>query len=866
MAASSIPARGATRRGRPRQPRKRRLRTAALVAIPCLALLAYAAYRFQASPSAGTLDQWLSARRFSPIQPYRSDYLPGTLLQISGGGFDRIAMPAPRFLGEQAKLVATAQAGDATLNLDLSGQLAGEAGGSGKPPKGETAGRLRARLVLKDVQVLSLALDTVADLVKANERVRSALETRPDNLFIILEALRVGRVFLQFDDQVGIDARWKMAARALGGGIFQGSLKLSSNGVIESTTPLVLGARVAKLNEVSRALGGGAWEIRLQPMSMADLSGFRKGQAARTSRLYSGFDLYGLVVGLGDYAVAGPRVGGQLPEAVRTAGLVAQSLRRLLPPSLQSNIRTVTSVETSPGSFDATQRITRNQLLKEIDDFVADVQQRSRPERQTAVVFYYFGHGLADGMSKNVFLVPEAFVDDPDRKVTDVAPELVRLKEVIDRLSAVTDLILILTDACRSHRFEDEQLKQAWRQGLQQHADLPGLIDAIQDESGIFGPAAVVFGGPDGVAAATVAYARRGLSATGPLAARLDSLLDEAASSDARYDLAHLLNRIQSPPSPDLAGVRGYTYMRADRRALWGSTPVVSAEPVAAANRQSRFEPPFSHLFSTVGSPPPSQPTMRSGAAVEQVAFVESGDLKDLTLSPDGGSAYVLGWDLAVYRVRGEATRDRVNAGLDAAGIAWDRSFGLVISQWDEGAFYALRGRRWARVAVGARAELLRVGGDRRLRILAPRTTTIMSVLRVDHASLVRESSFESGPGFLDAAILANGEVWVTDTSGLRRSRRGTPDPASLKLWHPAVLAADGMTLYVLSDDGRFLYRRMGEGRFAAVDLLDVGLSDAFIRESFQHGLQPLDGERIALLAGRHVLLVSLRHVNWQSL
>jgi hypothetical protein len=233
---------------------------------------------------------------------------------------------------------------------------------------------------------------------------------------------------------------------------------------------------------------------------------------------------------------------------------------------------------------------------------------------------------------------------------------------------------------------------------------------------------------------------------------------------------------------------------------------------------------------------------------------------------PAEGPAVVLGYDLAIHQVQGAAAPHRVNVGLDAAGLAWDRRLGLVMSQAAEKAFYAWLGKKWRRVASGVRTEYLRTGGDGWVRVIEPTTVSTMRVLQVDRGKLVAESRFRFGPGFLDVAILANGDVWVAEASGLRRQGAIVQDPATARLWHPAVLAADGMTLYVLSGDGRFLYRRSGHGRFSAVDLLDVSLSDAFVREPFQRGLQPLDDEGIALLAGRHVLLLRLRHANWRVL
>jgi putative ABC transport system permease protein len=47
----------------------------------------------------------------------------------------------------------------------------------------------------------------------------------------------------------------------------------------------------------------------------------------------------------------------------------------------------------------ARKRLSRSDLLAGIHDFVQDVKKRSDPQRQTLIVFYFFGHGLADGIS-----------------------------------------------------------------------------------------------------------------------------------------------------------------------------------------------------------------------------------------------------------------------------------------------------------------------------------------------------------------------------------------------------------------------------------------------------------------------------------
>ena len=172
---------------------------------------------------------------------------------------------------------------------------------------------------------------------------------------------------------------------------------------------------------------------------------------------------------------------------------------------------------------------------------------------------------------------------------------------------------------------------------------------------------------------------------------------------------------------------------------------------------------------------------------------------------------------------------------------------------------------KWTRVASGIRTENLRTGGDGRLRTIDG-TSSVTRVLRLDQRRLIVESTFESSPEALDIAVLSNGQVWLTEVTGLRRQDASVPDVVNQKLWRPTVLAAAGASLYVLSNDGRFLYRRDEQGRFFALDLLDVSLTDAYVRQSFQRGLQPLDGQQFALLAGRHVLRLDLRQANWRGL
>jgi hypothetical protein len=65
--------------------------------------------------------------------------------------------------------------------------------------------------------------------------------------------------------------------------------------------PLILGTRLARLSEASTALGGSAREATVEKVSTTDLAKFRNDVASKVRRLYSNFDIFGLVISMGNY-------------------------------------------------------------------------------------------------------------------------------------------------------------------------------------------------------------------------------------------------------------------------------------------------------------------------------------------------------------------------------------------------------------------------------------------------------------------------------------------------------------------------------------------------------------------------------------
>jgi hypothetical protein len=339
---------------------------------------------------------------------------------------------------------------------------------------------LNASLELSSVELLTLPLAKVKDVVSANSRLSGALASHPDDLFVILEALKVGKMRLVFHDASEVSAKAKSLSEWVRA-TFGAAANLDQSGTIQSDSPLVLGTRLARLSEASTALGGSARETIVDRISTVDLEKFRNEVAPKVSRLYSNFDIFGLVISLGNYPSQSKRAGGELPDAVRTGEEVAADLRRLVAPSQANHIQVISSNEVSPKTFDPTRRLSRSDIMQGLADFRNYVKQNSDPKKQSLVVLYYFGHGLADGMSKSVFFVPEQFVDDEAKRISEISDRLIDVAEVTRQFSDISDHSLFLIDACRAYKDQAKELIEQWKKTVKQGSDVGGILNAITE-------------------------------------------------------------------------------------------------------------------------------------------------------------------------------------------------------------------------------------------------------------------------------------------------------------------------------------------------------------------------------------------------
>ena len=144
----------------------------------------------------------------------------------------------------------------------------------------------------------------------------------------------------------------------------------------------------------------------------------------------------------------------------------------------------ITSEIGGVGGFDPTERMGRATLMARIENWAKNTKARTSPDRRSVVIFYYFGHGVADGMSRSAFLEPEAFIDDPEKRVDQIAGRLIGVDWIIDVLQDVSDRVVMVVDACREHGSEDEQLVDKFPGGDAQRTNLGDILEAIQFSTG----------------------------------------------------------------------------------------------------------------------------------------------------------------------------------------------------------------------------------------------------------------------------------------------------------------------------------------------------------------------------------------------
>ncbi len=836
-----------------------------LVLVGCGAVI-WLGFRYHQRPtSSSSIEDWVRQQDFDPVRPFRSDFLPGTLLAV-GKTRDRVAMESRAFLEGQPDAVTRASLPNVRLKLKLKANA--KAGGNAAEIGGNED--LNASVELSSVELLTLPLAKVKDLVRANSRVSEALGSHPDDLFVILEALKVGKMRLVFNDASEVSAKAKSLTDWVKA-TFGTAANLDQSGTVQSEAPLVLGTRLARLSEASTALGGSAREKIVDRISTADLEKFRNDVAPKVSRLYSNFDIFGLVISLGNYPSQSKRAGGELLDAVRTGEEVAADLRRLVPPSEANRIQVISSNEVSPKSFDPTRRQSRSDIMQGIADFRNYVKKNSDPNKQTLVVFYYFGHGLADGMSKSVFLVPEQFVDDESKHISEVSDRLVDVGEINRQFSDITDHSLFLIDACRAYKDQAKELIEEWKKTVKQGSDVSGILNAIQHASGIYGPTPMIFASDDGMAADTVKYPAAGLSSgTGPLALKFKSILEDLDSHGGALPLDGLIRTFESPQvflpnleSQETVKVRGYSFTRGDFVAQFGSSLIVSSDPVDVLRRKQAFLIPGYDLYSHAGDAEPSAMGQNGSVRLVRADRPSGNDIQELVFAPGVGLVALDDANNAwVRQAKGWRPFEK---GLEPVRIGRDKGCGVLLYQFDERILYCFRGGQLRPTYQEFHSEFLGASAGNGF-LMVQIVGEALSALKFASNGKIREIVRIPSSEIFDAAKDRHGRIWFSTSEGLWVYKRGKTSRTGDKLWKPDNILVSGDLVFVWSEDGKILYRvKAGSESVDAIDLRSVGFGDVYIRRDFVRSFA-IENERTFCFGfGPDVVEISLANVQWKK-
>ncbi|MGH9426559.1 MAG: caspase family protein, partial [Terriglobia bacterium] len=346
------------------------------------------------------------------------------------------------------------------------------------------------------------------------------------NLFVVTEVLQVSTLEYKF----GIDQEGSIGSGFSAKDVqakMQDKFRVTANGNLTTTFPLLLGYKVQPLEVVAVSLGGGG-QIRITELPQEQLERVIRSRP----QLHSDFQLFGLAIGLGNYTSYS---GGKLPGYEESVGVVANRLKQLRGPKGSAYVEVVHSPPKgqAEGSHGA---ISRQQIIDTVDRFARAAKGRMTQDSNNLVVFYYFGHGLSEPLSRTALLAPEDFADLPDKEVRQVWQDLILVREIVRKLEQLPGRVLVLIDACRSRDRENEIQPETFLNPV-----LPpgiGQLLAGQDlqpwPNYFDGPGLVIFSSKDRQEAFVVPHVMSNghVAMIGPLAERFDQLWLEAVARE----------------------------------------------------------------------------------------------------------------------------------------------------------------------------------------------------------------------------------------------------------------------------------------------------------------------------------------------
>jgi hypothetical protein len=523
----------------------------------------------------------------------------------------------------------------------------------------------------------------------------------------------------------------------------------------------------------------------------------------------------------------------------------------------------------------------KDDVLKLVKTFVRDNYARANPRQHSTVLFYFCGHGLAEGLGRHAFLVPENINFDQPLATNEITREVIDVATVLDLLAPLAELRIVLMDSCRSHSQEDQQLLNAWAALRQNVANMRDIVDVLKFTSQTVGPSPVLFGGADGEPAMPVqaAWSQNGV---GPLALRLDCLLDEVRRTGKDATPRQFIKMMQvTVPGQTITmqqvEIRAYTALRKDFMELLPNKILFGVSPTEIAARAQPYDAPVPD--GSPGQPVPSTasggklaPSTASGVKLGRATNVSVPRITDFAYATVPKLFYALDWEGNLYTWRaGQQKPERMKTELHFPSIACTDEGTLYLHVADTHELLrAPVGGPFKPVASELYLGFLARGSAGKSVLLVEDDHTIGTADNVSRCSARNLEPIERFDTVNVAALVERevGELIYSDTDeGTLFQRRGGKVKALCNgLERPAALALAADYIYCLGGNGRLLYRIDKKGRVDLLDLGDLGFVEKYKRLAPERGLFCAAPHVLWVAAGDGIQSLDLSGAIWQPI
>jgi hypothetical protein len=815
------------------------------------------------------IDQWLRLRGYALYEPLGSSLPPASVFTVKGASTELVMTPA-EVSSDIAPLIQTSRIPQSInlqrIDLTSTAQLPflPEVNVSALIARGVRS----ASVQLSDLQVDVISLNRLQDVIKANTKLREKVKGGSEDLLIVSEALRAMQIRLTLFDTAGTVLAFENAEslRAPLGSDFQ----IVGTGVNVLREQVNLGIKASGISYVSKVLGGGSPQLVLRPIP-ADVLRPLFRAAESPTRLYSGYQVFALLIGQGNYTGTSDRVGATLPGAPASAQMVARHLKSLQPILHEQNVQVITSRK-GVVDFDKGKPLTKVELKDAVVGFAEYVRQRADPTKHTVIVFYYFGHGLADEKLHTIYLVPEDFKDNPKSSLAELEDELLSVDWVRDELLKAFDTVLLLVDACRKLDGADEldRLRADWGSlTIKPPVPVNETLDVIKFMSGIYGPSPMLFGSEDGTNAPVVSVPfNDSQEEVGPISLRLHLLFESLIKQDKTLSFGEFILGLTDPVDVTLADgkkLKAYSALRKDFLEELPPIPFVSTSEQQFASRPEpvsvRSDRPVRHDEKGPGS----------GLVVRKLNSEPLMTLNDFVYIPQQKKFYllddqnnILQW--AVGERRAMMVRKDADISLPVIGASVAGS--LYFCTADSHELFTLDKHNQPQlIKKDSYVGFFGQTPDAQSLLAVEQDATIGtndSIYRLTGKSAELLATFDTTNAF-DLVEWQPGCLYYTDpgSGAIHSWRQGDSKVFKTDLDRPAMLSATDDFLYCLSQSRKLLYRLDPKGNLHRLVLpeLEPGVKETNLN---LRAFKVISPSSVLMASGLNIFEIDIKNAEWQ--